>query len=68
MSDFHDFSLSGIFILQELSQTLHEVKLELQVAMSLKHPSVNELLGVVAHFPGPGRSHKDWSIGLVFEL
>jgi len=47
---------------------MHELMLELQVVKTLDHPSICGFVGASARFPRSNQAHRDWSIGLIFEL
>jgi hypothetical protein len=53
---------------QALPQVMHELMLELQVVKTLDHPSICGFVGASARFPRSNQAHRDWSIGLIFEL
>jgi hypothetical protein len=47
---------------------MHELMLELHAVKCLDHPAVCRFEGASARFPASNEAHRDWSIGLIFEL
>ena len=55
-----------------LPQALHQLRLELSIVQTLRHPNIVDFIGAVVSFPDVskcgGTTNEDWSIGTMYEF